>query len=408
MLKGNAVIAQSGGPTAVINNSVAGAVQAWFAAEEMPGKIYAALSGIKGFLEEDMIDLSAQDPKVIEGLKHTPGAGIHSCRYKVGDEDRKKIIELCKKHDIRYFFYNGGNDSMDTAHKISLAAEAAGYEMRVIGLPKTVDNDLPFTDHCPGFGSAAKYLAATVMETGIDLSSVSTKNKVCILEAMGRNAGWLTAAAALAKRTPDEAPHLIYLPEVAFDIEEFLKDVQAVYDRLGYCYVVASEGIIDKDGNYIAADGQLDAFGHAQLSGAGETLKRLVEERLGLKARCNTLGTAQRSAMHFASKADADEAYASGKKGVELALAGKSGIMVSLDRAEGDEYVITTGEVPLGNVANIEKKVPLEWINPEGNYVTEDFIKYCRPLIEGEVNVPMVNGLPDYVTIDPTKGHISK
>jgi 6-phosphofructokinase 1 len=297
---------------------------------------------------------------------------------------------------------------MDTCHKMSVAAEKMGYEMRVIGIPKTVDNDLPITDHCPGYASSAKYLAATVMETGIDLSSVSTKNKVCILEAMGRNAGWLTAAAALAKRTPDEAPHLIYLPEVPFDTEQFLKDVQAVYDRLGYCYVVASEGIVDKDGNYIAADGKVDAFGHAQLSGAGETLKNLVEERLGLKARCNTLGTAQRSAMHFASKTDAEESYATGKRAVELALSGKSGIMVTLDRQPGDEYVCTLGEAPLSEVANVEKKVPLEWITPEGNYVTDDFIKYCRPLIEGEVEVPMKNGLPDYVSIDKTLGRVQK
>jgi 6-phosphofructokinase 1 len=225
---------------------------------------------------------------------------------------------------------------------------------------------------------------------------------------MGRNAGWLTAAAALAKRTSDEAPHLIYLPEVPFDTEQFLKDVQAVYDRLGYCYVVASEGIVDKDGNYIAADGKVDAFGHAQLSGAGETLKNLVEERLGLKARCNTLGTAQRSAMHFASKTDAEESYATGKRAVELALAGKSGIMVTLDRQPGDEYVCTLGEAPLSEVANVEKKVPLEWITPEGNYVTDDFIKYCRPLIEGEVEVPMKNGLPDYVSIDKTLGKVQK
>ncbi len=291
---------------------------------------------------------------------------------------------------------------------MSLAAEKLGYEMRVIGIPKTVDNDLPITDHCPGFASAAKYLAATVMETGIDLASVATKNKVCIIEAMGRNAGWLTAAAALAKRTPDEAPHLIYLPEVPFDTEQFLKDVQAVYDRLGYCFVVASEGIMDKDGNYIAADGRVDAFGHAQLSGAGETLKNLVEERLGLKARCNTLGTAQRSAMHFASKTDSDEAYATGVKAVELALAGQTGLMVTLDRAPGEEYKCTLGAAPLGEVANVEKKVPREWVNAEGNYVTEEFIKYCRPLIEGEVPVPMRGGLPDYVALNMQLGRVDQ
>ena len=316
------------------------------------------------------------------------------------------MIAVCKKYDIRYFFYNGGNDSMDTAHKMQLAAEAAGYEMHVIGVPKTVDNDLPFTDHCPGYGSAAKYLAATVMETGLDLSSVSTKNKVCIIEAMGRNAGWLTAAGALAKRSPEEAPHLIYLPEVPFSVEQFLNDVQTVYDRLGYCFVVASEGIVDKDGNYIAAGGTIDAFGHAQLSGAGEALKQIVEQKLGIKARCNTLGTAQRSAMHFASLTDATEAYQSGAKAVELALAGKTGVMVSLERAAGAEYHCTIGEVPLEKVANIEKKVPVEWITPEHNYVTEAFLQYARPLIQGEVQLPMKNGLPDYVHIDQSIGRV--
>lgn len=408
MLKGNAVIAQSGGPTAVINSSVCGAIQTWLNTEDKPGTIYAAVSGIKGFFDEDLIDLAKQPAENIEGLKWTPGAGLFSCRYKVSEEEYPRLVEICKKYDIRYFFYNGGNDSMDTCHKMSLAAEKMGYEMRVIGIPKTVDNDLPITDHCPGYASAAKYLAATVMECGIDLASVATKNKVCIIEAMGRNAGWLTAAAALAKRTPDEAPHLIYLPEVPFDTEQFLADVKAVYDRLGHCFVVASEGIMDKDGNYIAADGKTDAFGHVQLSGAGETLKNLVEERLGLKARCNTLGTAQRSAAHFASKTDADEAYATGKKAVELALAGETGIMITLDRQPGDDYVCTLGTAPLANVANVEKKVPVEWITPDGNYVTEDFIKYARPLIEGEVAVPMVNGLPGYVTIDKGIGKVDR
>ncbi len=408
MLQGNAVIAQSGGPTAVINSSVCGAVQTWLAAENRPGTIYAAISGIKGFFDEELLDLAEQPAEVIAGLRWTPGAGLFSCRYKVSEEEYPRLVEICKKYNIRYFFYNGGNDSMDTCNKMSLAAEKLGYEMRVIGIPKTVDNDLPITDHCPGFASAAKYLAATVMETGIDLASVATKNKVCIIEAMGRNAGWLTAAAALAKRTPDEAPHLIYLPEVPFDTEQFLKDVQAVYDRLGYCFVVASEGIMDKDGNYIAADGRVDAFGHAQLSGAGETLKNLVEERLGLKARCNTLGTAQRSAMHFASKTDSDEAYATGVKAVELALAGQTGLMVTLDRAPGEEYKCTLGAAPLGEVANVEKKVPREWVNAEGNYVTEEFIKYCRPLIEGEVSVPMRGGLPDYVALNMQLGRVDQ
>jgi len=404
-MSGNALIAQSGGPTAVINNSVAGVVSRWM--EKAPGgKIYAGLHGIKGVLEENLIDLSFQGPQVLQGLRYTPGAGIFSCRYKVTDSDQERLVAICKKHDIRYFFYNGGNDSMDTAHKTHLAAKAAGYEMYVVGIPKTVDNDLPVTDHCPGFGSAAKYLAATVLETGIDLQSVSTKNKVTILEAMGRNAGWLTAAGALAKRRPEDAPHLVYLPEVPFCVEDFLADVERVYQELGTVYVVVSEGINDGKGNYIAAGGNVDAFGHVQLSGAGELLKNLVEQKLGIKARCNTLGTAQRSAMHFASKTDADEAFLSGYQGVDFALAGESGIMVTLDRVSDSPYCCIPGKTSLASVANIEKKVPLEWITPKGNDIREEFIRYACPLIIGEVNIPMRDGLPDYVRIDPSLGRL--
>ena len=403
---GNAIIAQSGGPTAVINNSVAGVVSRWL--ERAPGgKIYAGLHGIKGVLEENLIDFSYQDKQVIQGLRYTPGAGIFSCRHKVTEADQEKLIAVCKKYDIRYFFYNGGNDSMDTAYKTHLAAKAAGYELYAVGIPKTVDNDLPITDHCPGFGSAAKYIATTVLETGIDLQSVSTKNKVTILEAMGRNAGWLTAAGALAKRQPDEAPHLVYLPEVAFSIDKFLADVERVYKDLGTVYVVVSEGVQDGKGNYIAAGGSVDAFGHAQLSGAGEVLKNLVEQNLGIKARCNTLGTAQRSAMHCASLTDMDEAYLSGRQGVDYALAGESGIMVTLERLNNSPYHCVPGKADLSLVANVEKKVPLDWIVPDGNQVTEDFLHYACPLILGEPQLPMKDGLPDYVRINPNLGRVS-
>ena len=249
-LQGNAIVAQSGGPSAVINNSVCGVVQTWL--QEAPfGKMYAGIGGIKGILEGNIIDMGCQRPEVIAGLRYTPGAGIFSCRYKVSDDDQQRLVSILKQHNIRYFFYNGGNDSMDTAHKTWLAAQAAGWEMRVIGVPKTIDNDLPFTDHTPGFGSAAKYIATSVRETGIDLESVSTKNKVTILEAMGRNAGWLTAASALSKRYENEAPHLIYLPEVPFDKQRFLADVNRVYQDLGYCYVAVSEGITDENGRCV-------------------------------------------------------------------------------------------------------------------------------------------------------------
>ncbi|MCR4963773.1 MAG: 6-phosphofructokinase [Firmicutes bacterium] len=407
MLQGNAIVAQSGGPTAVINSSVAGVVETWLSNPDAPGNIYGGISGIKGILEGKIIDLAEQKRSVIEGLRYTPGAGIFSCRHKVTAAEQERLIEVFRKLNIRYFFYNGGNDSMDTAYKTWQAALAADWEMRVIGIPKTVDNDLAFTDHCPGFGSAAKYIATTVRETGIDLESVSTKNKVTILEAMGRNAGWLTAAAALAKRYEDEAPHLIYLPETPFIKEKFLADVEKVYKQLGYCYVVVSEGITDENGEYcFAAAGGRDDFGHAQLSGVGVALKDLIEAELSIKARCNTLGTAQRSAAHCASKTDTDEAFLAGKTAVEYALAGKSGLMVTFERQSDEPYQIRMGQTSLANVANVEKKIPLDWINAEGNYVTEDFIRYARPLIQGEVQMPMKDGLPDYVRIDLNRGRL--
>ena len=398
-LKGNAIIAQSGGPSAVINNSVCGVVQTWFKQADF-GKIYAGISGIKGILDENIIDLSQQDEKIIAGLRHTPGAGIGSCRYKVSDADQEKLVSIMKQHNIRYFFYNGGNDSMDTAYRTWQAAEALGWEMQVIGVPKTIDNDLPFTDHSPGYGSAAKYIATSVRETGIDLESVSTKNKVTILEAMGRDAGWLTAAAALSRRYHDEAPHLIYLPEVPFYKERFLKDVEVVYNSLGYCYVVVSEGITDEKGEYCFAGSSIDAFGHAQLSGVGASLKDLVETELGIKSRCNTLGTCQRSAMHFASKTDADEAYMAGQKAVEYALSGKNCVMVTFERISDNPYQCIAGEIHLNKVANAVKLMPKEWINAEHNYVTDDFIRYVKPLIQGEAPLPMKDGLPDYVRVD--------
>ncbi len=406
MLQGNAIVAQSGGPTAVINSSVAGVVETWLANPDAPGNIYGGISGIKGILEGRIIDLAEQKRSVIEGLRYTPGAGIFSCRHKVTAAEQERLVETFRKLNIRYFFYNGGNDSMDTANKTWQAALAADWEMRVIGIPKTVDNDLAFTDHCPGFGSAAKYIATTVRETGIDLESVSTKNKVTILEAMGRNAGWLTAAAALSKRYEDEAPHLIYLPETPFVKEKFLADVERVYRKLGYCYVVVSEGITDENGEYCFATGGKDAFGHAQLSGVGVALKDLVESELSIKARCNTPGTAQRSAAHWASKTDADEAYLAGRTAVEYALAGKSGLMVTFERIADEPYQIRMGQTPLSKVANVEKKIPLTWINEEHNYVTEDFIRYARPLITGEVHMPMKGGLPEYVRIDLNRGRL--
>jgi len=405
-LQGNAIVAQSGGPSAVINNSVCGVVETWFREAADCGTIFAGISGVKGILDENIIDLAAQSREDIAALRYTPGAGIGSCRHKVSEKEQLQLVEILKKHQIRYFFYNGGNDSMDTAFKTLQAAVAAGWEMRVIGVPKTIDNDLPFTDHSPGFGSAAKYIAATVRETGIDLESVSTKNKVTITECMGRDAGWLTAAAALSRRYDDEAPHLIYLPEVPFSKQRFLADVARVYQELGYCYVAVSEGVTDENGEYCFTTGTTDAFGHVQLSGVGIALKDLVEAEIGIKARCNTLGTCQRSAMHFASRTDADEAYLAGQTAVRYALTDQNGVMVTLSRVSDTPYQCACGSIPLDRVANAEQKLPLEWITAEHNYVTEDFLRYARPLIEGEVKLPMVGGLPDYVRLDFNKGRL--
>lgn len=398
-LIGNAVVAQSGGPTAVINSSVCGVIQEWNK-KGAPGKLFGARYGIKGVLGEELVMLPSGDTPFVTGLMHTPGAALGSCRHKIKDEQEYlDVITVFKKHNIRYFFLVGGNDSMDTANKVHLLSQKMDYEMRVIGVPKTVDNDLPYTDHCPGYGSAAKYLATTVMETGLDLKGIISNNKVVILEAMGRHTGWLAAAAALAKREKNDAPHLIYLPEVAFSREKFLQDVKEVYKKVGHVYIVASEGLVDQKGNYVCADDKRDGFGHVQLGGLADTLKSYVEAEMPVKVRCNILGSTQRSAMHYASLTDSSEAHLVGTEAVRLALQGESGLMVTLERDDSNGYTCRAGKAPLSKVANVEKKFPLEWIAPGGNFVTEDFINYAKPLIQGEVHIPTKNGLPDYCSL---------
>lgn len=401
MLKGNCVIAQSGGPTAVINNSLLGAVEAAYRSEAI-GEIYGARNGIMGILAENFIDLRRQSPSTIKGLKFTPGAALGSCRYQLKkQEDFEKLLDVFRKYNIRYFFYIGGNDSMDTAYKVNKLAQEEGYDLRVIGIPKTIDNDLPMTDHAPGYGSAAKYLATIVMEMGIDLKCIVTSTKVVIVEAMGRNAGWLAAAAALARRREEEAPHLIYLPEVPFDPANFLNDVEAAYRRYGTVLVVVSEGLVDKNGNYIFNDTTtVDVFGHQRLGGVGQYLVNLIERELNLKGRFVLPATCQRSAMHLASRTDAEEAYHVGRVAVEEAQKDRTGCMVAIKRLEGaEEYSCTYELVALNEVANREKKMPRSWINKAGNDVTQDFINYARPLIQGEVAIPYHNGLPAYVDI---------
>jgi len=400
LLKGNCIIAQSGGPTSVINNSLAGAIEAACHSETI-GEIYGASHGILGILEEKLLDLRREDPAAIQGLRYTPGAALGSCRYQLKKEaDYEKLLQLFNRHNIRYFFYIGGNDSMDTASKVDRLAREEGYELQVIGIPKTVDNDLPQTDHCPGYGSAAKYLATIVLEMGIDIRSIVTATKVAIVEAMGRNTGWLAAATALARRGEGDAPHLIYLPEVAFDVEAFLGDVEAVYCRYGTVLIVVSEGLVDKNGNYIFNDAAIkDVFGHQRLGGLGQYLLDQIESKLHIKGRFVLPATSQRSAMHLASRTDAEEAYHSGRVAVEEALRGASGQMVAIKRLEGEEYRCTYEMVDLDQVANQEKKVPRSWINAPGNDVAANFIKYARPLIQGEVNIPYHSGLPAYVNL---------
>lgn len=398
-IRGNGIVAQSGGPTAVVNNSVCGIVHAW-QEQGFAGRLYGGMHGIKGVLDGNFIDLFALQGDIINGLRYTPGAALGSSRYKLRKEDYLKLLHIFRKEEIRYFFYIGGNDSMDTADKVQQLALQEGYELYVIGIPKTIDNDLPYTDHCPGYGSAAKFLATTVMETDIDLMGLLMSKSVTIMEVMGRNAGWLAASTVLARRREDDAPHLIYLPEVPFVKEQFLSDVETVYRSAGYVFVVASEGLVDKNGKYIFAAKSKDSFGHCMLGGLADTLKNMVETEIGIKVRCNILGTAQRAAAHCASATDAAEAYMTGAEAVRLVARGRSGLMVTLERSRDEDYFCYPGSIEVGRVANVEKKIPRHWINNEGNGVCTELIRYVHPLIQGELTLPKRDGLPQFVKLD--------
>jgi 6-phosphofructokinase 1 len=405
-LAGNVLVGQSGGPTAVVNASVAGIV-AEALNHDCVEEVYGALNGVLGVLQEDLVDLAAESQQQIRALRHTPGAALGSCRYKLKKPaDLDRVLEVFKAHNIRYFFYIGGNDSQDTATKIAAHALAQGYELRVIGVPKTSDNDLPATDHCPGYGSAAKYLATTVRELAADHESLGQGDLVSIVEVMGRGAGWLAASAALAKRRdqPHDPPHLIYLPEIPFSQEKCLEDIRRVLKREKFCQVVVAEGLTDVDGNYVSADPATDAFGHAQLGGAGNVIKELVEANLpGVKARLSTPGLMQRSAAHLASKTDADEAFLVGQAAVKAAINGESDKLITLVRGDTDIYSCETGLAPLGDVANNVKKLPREWINEDGVSMNFQFIRYAQPLIQGEVVLPQDNGVPALARLDKVR-----
>ena len=393
-LRGKLIVAQSGGPTPVFNNSACGVIQEALRHEDVFDEMYGAVNGVMGILHEQLIDLRKETPATIAGLRKTPATALGTCRRKLNEQDMERILAVFEAHNIRYFFYNGGNDSMDTANKISQMAAAANYEMRVIGIPKTVDNDLVETDHCPGFGSAARFMALATRDVGRDTEAGAlTTTAVTIMEAMGRDVGWLTASSAIGRRDERDAPHLIYLPETPFTIEKFLNDVQRVYDRLGFVVVAASEGIRDSAGKLLLTSSSVDAFGHAQLGGVGEFLANVVADKLKIKTRSNIAGTIQRAMISAASPSDLEEAYLVGKMGVKYALEGQTGMMVSLIRQSDAPYACVTGLAPLNKVANAVKAIPADDITPDGNDVNEKFLRYVTPLV-GEL------GVSDYVRLE--------
>ena len=414
-LVGNLLVAQSGGPTSVINSSLAGVIHE-AGKHEAIEEIYGGANGILGILNEDLIDINDERVKTIDGLRYTPAAALGTCRYKIdfkkkpekAAQDMDRLFQVFQAHNIRYFFYIGGNDSQDTSHKIHEEAVKRGYEMRVVGVPKTIDNDLPHTDNCPGYGSVIKYNATTVMEVGIDVASMATDDgSCCIIEVMGRSAGWIAAGTVLAKRGhAANPPHIILLPEFVFDEEKFVAKVKETVDTYKYCVVVVGEGIKNAAGEEVGADKTLlDAFGHPVLAGAAEKLKEIIQGRLNTKTRTVALGYAQRAAEHFASLTDSNNGFACGEAAVRAAVSGTSGQMVKIVREAQVNGSVkwSTGLQPLGDIANVEHFIPRDWISEDGFMPNEKFVDYARPLIEGEVKFPMEAGLPKYVTLEKSK-----
>lgn len=404
MAKRNAFYAQSGGVTSVINASACGVIETAKSYKEI-GKVYAGKSGILGGLREELIDTSKESAKTIAALRHTPSGAFGSCRYKLKgiDENRaeyERLIEVFKAHNIGYFFYNGGGDSQDTTHKMSLVSEEMGYPLQCIGIPKTVDNDLPVTDNCPGFGSVAKYVAVSTKEAALDVASMcETSTKVFVLEVMGRHAGWIAAAGSLAAENEGDAPHIILFPEIAFDQKKFLARVKSTIKKHGYCVIVASEGVQTKDGRFLSEAGGKDAFGHSQLGGVAPLLAKMVKDNLGYKYHWAVSDYLQRSARHIASKTDVDQAYAVGKAAVDFAIQGKTAIMPAIFRGKGQKYSWRIGEAALQDVANVEQKLPRNYISRNGFEVTDAGKAYLAPLIEGEDYPPYKNGVPQYAKL---------
>jgi len=408
MEKFNALYAQSGGVTAVINASACGVIQTARQNSDKIGKVYAARNGIIGALTEDLIDTSLESDADIAALRYTPAGAFGSCRHKLGSIEKnrsqyERLVEVFSAHNIRYFFYNGGGDSQDTAHKVSLISKELGYPITCIGIPKTVDNDLPFTDNSPGFGSVAKYVAVSIREAGMDVASMAlTSTKVFIMEVMGRHAGWIAAAGGLAAEKDGDSPHIILFPEIPLNIDAFLKRVQDCVEKYEHCSIVVSEGLKNADGNFVSEQGLVDAFGHKQLGGVAPVIAKLIKDKLGYKYHWALADYLQRAARHIASKTDVEQAYAVGNAAVLMALAGKNAIMPIIVRENGEPYRWNIGEAPLEKIANVEVKMPREYITQDGFGITEACKQYLSPLIQGEDYPPYKNGLPSYVKLKNT------
>ncbi len=404
-VKRNAFYAQSGGVTAVINASACGVIETARKHKDKIGKVYAGRNGIIGALTEDLIDTSKDSAKSIAALRHTPAGAFGSCRYKLKsvEENRaqyERLIEVFKAHNIGYFFYNGGGDSADTCLKVSQLSEKMGYPLQAIHVPKTVDNDLPITDTCPGFGSVAKYVATSIREAAFDVASMAkTSTKVFVLEVMGRHAGWITAACGLAAEQAGDAPHILLFPEIVFDEKKFLVKVEACVKKYGYCVIGVSEGLHTADGKFLAESGLKDAFGHAQLGGVAPVIANLIKQNLGHKYHWAVADYLQRAARHIASKTDVAQAYAVGKAAVELALKGENAVMPAITRTSDKPYKWKITTAQLKDVANVEKKMPRDFITADGFGITEKCRKYLSPLIAGEDYPPFKNGMPDYVKL---------
>ncbi len=383
-LRGKLLVGQSGGCTAVINSSLVGVVEEALRHPEIEG-VLGTLHGVEGLLRGDLVDLGAESRETLRRVRCTPSAALGSCRYRLQEGDLERIIQSFRQQDVRYFLYIGGNDSADTSHKIAIAAAELGYDLRVMAVPKTIDNDLPITDHCPGYGSIARFVAQSTQDAGLDTEAMKRYDPVKIIEVMGRDAGWVAAASALGKKVVPDAPHLIYVPEVTFDEARFLEDVKAVHQEIGFVVVVLTETIRDGRGRVVGSEKPyfVDPFGHGYYESPAAYLCRLVARELGLRARFDKPGTIQRMSMALASSTDLEEAYLVGQKAVEYSVEGRTDQMVILVREPGTRYLCTTDSAPLTEIANVVKPLPPEFLVPEGNFVAPAFLEYARPLIGG-------------------------